>query len=106
MPARRCPVHGLDFPAGVTACPVCGESTTWQQTAAPDADWEAQVHQLQLMRAARAPDVDAWRLKQFLDLGCSVAQAETLAASCVDYHAVRALTDRGCPIGTAIAIVS
>ena len=48
--------------------------------------------------------VREWRAEQLRRLGVPVILAETFADD-VDWHALSALIERGCPLGLALAIV-
>lgn len=105
MAARRCPIHGIDYPADHRTCDVCGETLSYETRAAPDTDWQEQVRALR--GGGEGERREAWRLKQLLDLGVPVHQAEELAARRdVDCLAIRELVRRGCPLQTAIRIIT
>jgi hypothetical protein len=56
-------------------------------------------------RQTEADRVEAWRLKVCLDLGFSVAVAESIAVSDADLHHLEDLIRAGCPLTLAARIV-
>jgi hypothetical protein len=106
MAARRCSLHGIDFPTSVMRCPVCDEATDWLNSVDPDPDWE---HAVELCAGGRpsteAEKIERWRLTVALDLGYGVETAESLAASDADLHELANLIRDGCPLPLAARIV-
>ena len=54
--------------------------------------------------ASEAPLVHAWRSEQLRDLGLPFVLADAYA-DVIDWHALSALIERGCPVGLALQIV-
>jgi hypothetical protein len=54
--------------------------------------------------ASEAQLVHAWRSEQLRHLGLPFVLADVLA-DVIDWHALSALIERGCPVGLALAIV-
>ena len=55
-------------------------------------------------RASEARLVHAWRLEQLRHLGLPFVLADAFA-DVIDWHALAALIERGCPVGLALQIV-
>lgn len=106
MAARRCSLHGINFPTNVTCCPVCEETTDWLNSADPDADWQVAVELAAAVKPISENDrVERWRLETCLNLGYSVDVAESLAVSDADLHCLEDLIRDGCSLELAARIV-
>lgn len=49
--------------------------------------------------------INSWRIERFRELGYTETAAQLAASLKLDPHEVKALIDRGCPLGTALQIV-
>ena len=107
MAARRCSLHGINFPSTVMRCPVCDEATDWMGSIEPDEEWQLAVELLAAQKPISEADrIERWRLERCLDLGYSVDMAESIAASDGDLYVLEyRLIRRGCSLKLAARII-
>lgn len=113
MPCARCSLCAVNYPLGMSHCRICAGQLDPIETGTPHHDWEDRVSAAawektaEQRAAALEDDVVSWRLSRFLELGVDASRAEELARDrTVDHHALVELIGRGCPLETAIRIIT
>ena len=116
--SKECEFHGVRYPTTVPTCRVCDalgyEGTLRDSHEQPHSDWNARATKLVSDEQARRDSFgdeeakrEMWELRQILDLGVPLDEAEALARRAdVSWHDVERLIRRGCSVETAVAILS
>jgi hypothetical protein len=103
----RCSDCGIDYPASVTICRVCGDRTSRFPNQAYDPDWAAKVTAaLNPAPVAWEDPVPQWRWSQLVKAGYPPKAAEWIAGRRdIDLHTATGLLAAGCALDVAVEIL-